>query len=246
MTFDINDGSRPSKLELARRATGEVEGEVPADFQQALDEAKAKVAPFDWEILSKQAARLEEEAERKEQARSGALRRPWLRSLIPILAAALAIIVIAPMGAKNTTRTKGGAFLIPDVSYHVMRGDEVYAGDRMQTLRQGDRVQFTIDPAGHTGLVLLSIDGNAKLSVYYPVSGQTPLEVNPKRPQQLPQSIELDDAPGPEVFVAFFDVGSVEEARKLAFEAHAKDGVEGLRDLARERDDIEVTVVEKE
>jgi hypothetical protein len=240
MTFDINDGRRPSHLELARRATGETTGDVPDDFRAALDAAKERVPPFDWEVLSKHAARIGEEPAAKAKAP-----RPWLWTLLPTLVAAVALVVLMPTGNQNGTRSKGGAFLIPSVTYHVLRGEEVFPEDALPALREGDRVLFTVDPAGHDAMVLLSIDGNGTLTTYFPSTGSTPTRVAP-RPQELPESIELDAAPGPEVFVAFFGAGSVEEAQAVAERAYAAGGVEGLEDLARERDDVEVSVIRKE
>jgi hypothetical protein len=240
MTFDFNDGSRPSHLELARRATGESQGEVPPEFQKALDAAKSRVHPFDWEILSKHAARLETEG-----TRVPAKRRLWLWSLVPTLVAAVALLVLAPTGLESSTRTKGGAFLIPHVTYHVQRGTDVFPEGALGAVRAGDRVLFTIDPAAHKGLVLLSVDGRGTWTTYYPTEGDRPAPIAP-RPQELPSSIELDDAPGPEVFVAFFGVSSVGEARTLAVDAFQRGGAEGLRDLARSRDDVEVSVLRKE
>jgi len=239
MTFDVNDGKRPSHFELARRATGETTGEVPDEFRSALESAKARVRPFDWEVLSKHAARIDEEPV---AARSRP--RPWLWALFPTLVAAMAILVLVPT-QQSGTRTKGGAFLIPSVSYHVMRGEEVFAQDALPSLREGDRVLFTVDPAGHEAMVLLSVDGTGHWTTYYPSTGSTPARVAP-RPQELPESIQLDAAPGPEVFVAFFGVTTVEEAMKMAEAAYRNGGVPGLQDLARERDDIEVSVIRKE
>ncbi len=238
MSFDINDGRRPSHFELARRATGETAGEIPDEFAAALESAKSRVRPFDWEVLTKHAARIDEEPA---AARTRAP-RPWLWTLVPTLAAAIALVVLAP--TSNQTRNKG-AFLIPNVSYHVMRGEQVFPEDALPTLRQGDRVLFTIDPAGHKAMVLLSVDGLGQWTTYYPSSGSTPAPVAP-RPQELPESIELDAAPGPEVFVAFFGVTTVEQARALAEGAFASGGIDGLQDLARDRDDIEVSVIQKE
>ena len=239
MTFDINDGRRPSHLELARRATGETTGEIPDDFRAALDSAKARVRPFDWEVLSKHAARIEDEP-----VAARARPRPWLWALFPTLVAAVALLVLVPT-QQSRTRMKGGAFLIPSVTYHVMRGEQVFAQDALPSLRAGDRVLFTVDPAGHDAMVLLSVDGTGHWTTYYPATGSTPARVA-KHPQELPESIQLDAAPGPEVFVAFFGVTTVEEAMKMAEAAYRNGGVPGLQDLARERDDIEVSVIRKE
>ena len=97
MTFDINDGRRPSHFELARRATGETTGEVPDDFRAALDSAKTRVRPFDWEVLSKHAARIEDEP-----VAARARPRPWLWALFPTLVAAMAILVLVPTQQSGT------------------------------------------------------------------------------------------------------------------------------------------------
>jgi hypothetical protein len=162
MTFDINDGRRPSHFELARRATGETTGEIPDDFRAALDSAKARVRPFDWEVLSKHAARLSDE---------------------PVAARARSAAVV--VGALPDARRgdgdpgsrsdpaernahEGRRVLIPSVTYHVMRGEEVFAQDALPSLREGDRVLFTVDPAGHDAMVLLSVDGSGHWTTYYP------------------------------------------------------------------------------
>jgi hypothetical protein len=93
-------------------------------------------------------------------------------------------------------------------------------------------------------MVLLSVDGTGHWTTYYPATGSTPARVAP-RPQELPESIQLDAAPGPEVFVTFFGVTTVEEAMTMAESAYRNGGIDGLQDLARERDDIEVSVIRR-
>ena len=46
--------------------------------------------------------------------------------------------------------------------------------------------------------------------------------------------------------MTFFGVTTVEEAMTMAESAYRSGGVDGLQELARERDDIEVSVIRKE
>lgn len=60
----LNDGTRPSRLALARAATGEtppLDGPEAAAYAAELHDAEASLAPFDWEILRAAAARVEDE-----------------------------------------------------------------------------------------------------------------------------------------------------------------------------------------
>jgi len=87
-----------------------------------------------------------------------------------------------------------------DLSFYVMQEGSVHPGVEGEVLREGDRIQFTYLAAGHESVVLLSIDGDGVVTVFYPEVGEDPEPVVPDGPRVLEGSIELDDAPGPEVF----------------------------------------------
>jgi len=69
-------------------------------------------------------------------------------------------------------------------------------------LAAGDRLQFKITTT-RTHLALLGVDGTGTVSRYVPVGGDVSADFVPGNARPLSDALVLDDAPGPEVFVAF-------------------------------------------
>lgn len=230
----LNDGTRPDRWELGQQLTGELARTSEAEaFGREVEAASAGLAEFDWEILSKAAHRAaadeERTTERLPDVDEPAV--PWWRRwwLVPALAAALMLIVVV-IPDEGYRGAKGDA----DIDFMVLRDGQVQPGDETELFRRGDRLQFSYRTTGLSDLVLVSIDGDGVLSVYYPTDGGEPLAIVPGERHFLEGSIELDGAPGPEVFVGVFGAGSVDEARELVLEAYATgehDAVEQLREL---------------
>lgn len=234
----INDGARPSRLRLGRAATGEIppiSGPEAARYAAELDEARAQLAPFDAAIL--RAA-----AERVQDPRPVPTPAPWVRRLwvLPSLALAFAaLLVVLPRG--DTNRPKGSV----DLDFLVLRDGMVQPGQHGGAYKAGDRLQFTYRADGLDRLVLLSIDGAGTLTVFYPAAGDEPVPVVPGDRHVLEGSIELDDAPGPEVFVAIFGPSSVEEAEEMALDAYKHGGADGLDALAKSDGATDTVRIEK-
>ena len=88
------------------------------------------------------------------------------------------------------------------------RDGETFAVKEGTHLRAGDAVRFTLT-AFHSGYVtVFSVDGKGTVSPFYPAAALSenaaPLEIPAAGKHTLPGSIVLDDAPGPERFVALF------------------------------------------
>lgn len=249
MTLMMNDGDRPSMLDLDRLAAGELDdaaanevrarmGEAGAAHFDAVTRARERVAPFDPEILRKRAARLDEQPVRTEPVRE---RRPFWMLLAPLALAMLALLFVSriPLGG-DTVRIKGTAELAP---YHLEEGVLVpYDG---RALGKGDVLGFRVDARHGDSVVVLSVDGTGAVSQFWPESGQAPEPVPTATKVPLPGSITLDDAPGPEVFVADFSGRPVDEVRRRVQRIHADGGLEALRAWAATRADVDVTVVER-
>ncbi|MCP4805460.1 MAG: DUF4384 domain-containing protein [Proteobacteria bacterium] len=232
----LNDGSRPDRVELARRLTGELDRtDDPAEaaLLAEVEAAAPGLAAFDWEILGKAANRLDADEERTterlpdlEEAPTPWWRRWWL---VPALVAALMLVVVV-IPDDPYRGAKGEA----EIDFMVMRDGTVQPGDETAVFHQGDRLQFSYRTTGLSDVVLVSVDGAGTLSVFYPQDGDQPLDIIPGERHFLEGSIELDGAPGPEVFVAVFGAGSVDEARELVRTAYGDgdhDAVEALGDL---------------
>lgn len=241
----INPGTRPSRLVLARHATGELPGGEPDPTDTAgaaearawragLDATRDRIEPFDFEVLRARSERLADTP-------VAALRAPvWRRWLL--LAPVLAMAMFLAVRTGPTNRVKG----VADLGFYVLRGDEVYPGDPDATFRAGDRLQFTYR-AAYDRLVLLSIDGDGRLTRYFPEAGQLGVAIVPGDRHVLDRSILLDDAPGPEVFVGFFgDAWSVEQASALAERTYADGGADALVALSAGDPSIATLLLDKE
>lgn len=239
----INDGDRPSRFRIDQHLTGErvdsaVEHYLASGPGVAVDRelarAREAVGPLDLAALRRRAA-----------ADPPAANNTHFFALAGLLvAAALALFVVGP---RLVTASPG-----VDPHYVGVRGTSlgVYVlqegtlqpyDDR--ALGEGDVVGFKVDPGPHAGVVLLSVDGEGTVSVFYPESGERPEPLS--APGPLPGSVQLDDAPGPEVFVALFDV-RVSEAKAAAREAWARGATDGLLEWMGSRGDVDGLVVRKQ
>jgi len=242
MTLPVNEGDRPSRLELARYATAELDDEARAAVEawladhpegrqwlESLERARDQVAPFDADAIRARAARAEPDAA---PAIPSPANRPslaqWLTPLIAV--AAVALFALLP-GRVGTDRVDG-----PDIVFRGGATLQVHhlVGDRLQPYRgepvgQGDVLGFKLEPGGHSGVVVLSVDGAGAVTVLYPDHGTAPERlVRDTGLIALPGSVILDAAPGPEVFVAVFDeqVGSARHEVEHAWQAGGADAVQ--------------------
>ncbi|MFT5684869.1 MAG: hypothetical protein ACI8RZ_005814 [Myxococcota bacterium] len=248
MAININDGTRASHLTLDRRATGELEGEVPQAHRDVLAAAKARVAPFDFEILRAASHRVAQENAAQRVAAPAPARR-WWSLLLPVLAAVTTMLLVIQIGIPDDPipddghRIRGGALL----DTFVMQDGVGQPWEPGTVLAEGDFVQFaySAESQGDT-MVLLSIDGEGTLTVFWPAEGDTPEPVHPSGKGLLEDSIELDGAMGPEAFVVFFGIDSVEEVSRLAEDIYETGGPLGLTRLAQQDPTVDVVIIEKE
>ncbi|MFZ5475624.1 MAG: hypothetical protein ACOZNI_02515 [Myxococcota bacterium] len=226
-----NDGARKSRLALAREATGELPASPEtAPFLAEVEAEKARVPAFDFAALQRRA----------DDVVVPFRPRAWMW-VAPVLALAAAVF-LAIRAPEPGNRTKG----VADLGFYLQRDGAVLPGDPSATFREGDRIQFTYR-APHDRLVLLSVDGEGRVSEYYPEAGGTGVPIVPGDRHVLEGSVILDDARGPEVFVGFFgEAWDVGRARAAAEEAFEEAGVDGLRALDEANGDVAVVVLEKE
>ncbi len=241
----INDGSRPSRLELGRHHAGEqaLDEGVTAQPEAArwlAEIAAAEPPPFDAEALRLRAARLQREADPENVV-------PLFRRLVPYIGATLAMAAAAMLAVnvppeKPGNRVKGQT----ELGFYVFRDGDAFPGTADDAVRAGDQVQFTYHPGGFSRLVVVGVDGNGTTQVYFPEPGESPMAVVPGEQHVLEGSILLDDAPGPEVFVAFFDGRPTGEALREVQLTWNAGGAGALEELDRRRDDVAILVLDKE
>lgn len=270
----INQGERPSRLELGQAWSGELDArqaEIVRERAQAqprsaawlegLDQASEQVPAFDAEILRKRAYRLQEEDQHQAEAEARQAARPkqrvaWWSQVLPVTAAvaaaAVAIVVLLPPMDRPSTRkahvtpfTAAGVKGAGDIEFYVLRDEQVHPGSEDELHWAGDRVQFSYRTSGESTLVLLSLDGRGDINIYYPASGDGPVAVVPGERRMLEGSIELDDAPDFELILAYFGHSSVAEVRDEVQAIYGEEGREGLLLLAEDYPDVDSIFLHK-
>lgn len=233
----INDGDRPSRLRIDRHLTGEVrdpevegwlESEAGRAVQAELEAARRAIGPLDLADLRRRAG----------PAPANNTRHYALAGL---LLAAIALFAVVPRLQQAPVDPHYVGVRGVEMGLFHLQGGMLRPYDG-QPLGAGSVVGFKVDPGHHQGVVLLSVDGAGQTSVFYPEQGEAPLPL--AGPSPLPGSLTLDDAPGPEIFVALFDV-DVPTAEEVVDTAWKARGTDGLLELARQRGDVEAVAVSK-
>ena len=180
--------------------------ELQQTVQRAASRFRAEVAP---RTLPRVLAMTEGRAARLRTWWSTASAK-WRWTLLATPVAAALLLTVGPLAHKEprpgdvdrepAVSEKGP----PALRVFVRRGDRVFPGRSGEALAAGDAVRFMVEPRGHRFLLLVSIDGAGKVSVYHPFQGtmSAPLGADPR--VELPGSIVLDRAPGPERIFAIF------------------------------------------
>ena len=199
-----------------------------------LEAGRAARAHFQENVFARSLPRVQE------RARKPAWRGPWLsRIAIPALAAAVALMLIVRArdvpgerpssleieGAPSSLGIKGAAGL----QVFASRADRVFPVHDGSRLAPGDRIRFVVRPAGLHYLLIASVDGSGNTTVYHPYGGTRSGALGDGPRVEIPGSIVLDAAPGPERIYALFSRAPI-EAEQVA---------EALRDVgARGHDAI--------
>ena len=249
MTLTPNDGSRPSHLALDRYATGELTPDEAAAVEASLDDAarahlaavertRAELPPLDVAQLRRRA-----DVEAAAPTPEAANNPRWMGPLALVFAAAVALVIGVPRLTRNDPPDvlfRGGE----QVTVYEVHGDARAPYEPGRALGEGDVVGFGITGAGHDTVVLVSIDGTGQLTWFFPeAAGGTAVPLETDGLVALPDSVTLDGAPGPEVFVAVFDRPPAEAAAEVE-RVYADGGHEGLvrwADAEAGVDAVEVT-----
>jgi hypothetical protein len=132
----------------------------------------------------------------------------WTLLPVSALAAALALLLVFRGGPPSVRldppadlATKGGSATLRVFANHQGQVFQLRDGDR---LAPGDQIRFVVEPADLPYLIIASVDGTGKPSVYYPFDARESAQLERAITLELPGSIVLDDADGPERIFALF------------------------------------------
>lgn len=162
----------------------------------------------------------------------------WPLLLIPA-AAALLVMVVVPRPTRTTVEDDGALIAKGQLSLagFVARGDEVFPLSPGAVLKPGDRVRFVVDGVNASKPVyalVASVDGVGAVSVYFPFGADRSGVVEGGPRVELPGSVVLDAAPGPErVFAVFSETPFSAESVRAALAALGHAGPEELRSRVR-------------
>ncbi len=110
------------------------------------------------------------------------------------------------------------------------RDERVFLVRDGERLAPGDAVRFAVEAPGFEYLLVASIDGAGTASVYFPFRGQASGRNRPEATFEVPGSIVLDAAPGPERVFAISSAGPIESTVvKAALETLGAAGPEAIR-----------------
>lgn len=163
-----------------------------------LEAAESAIAHFKSAVLPRTLGKL----------RPASSWRRWLPALVvPVLAAAALVLWLR----KDPGPTQPDIGIKGDVTFQVFakRGNEVMQLRDGTKLRAGDAIRFVAGAQSARYLLIGSVDGSGKATLYYPYGGPRSGEIG-KVPAELPGSIVLDAAPGPERLFAIFSAQPIE------------------------------------
>lgn len=128
--------------------------------------------------------------------------RWWAPALALSSAVLLLLALVAiPSAEEPELALKGGAVL----QLFAHRGERTWKVEEGEALAAGDQVRFVVEGLGLPYVLVVSVDGAGQVSTYFPFGG-TESGLLPSRglPLEIPGSVVLDSAPGPERLFALF------------------------------------------
>lgn len=154
--------------------------------------------------------------------------------------------MIGPGQESGEFGIKGGGGLLA----YVRHGDKVRRAVAGTTVGAGDALRFVVETGAHKYLLIASVDGAGHASAYYPFGQWQSLPVVPRARFEVPGSVVLDTAAGPERIFALLSARPLaeDEVRPL-LEDLARHGPHGIRatvDLGLPQVDTSTILLEKQ
>jgi hypothetical protein len=204
-----------SELSIARGLLGQ----VSAEEARRLEAHAGACAPCAAELEQAQAARarfLQDVLPRTLPALEGRLlRRRWLAgvSLAAVAGTAAIALLVARTDGAGQAGSPAPALAVKGsgaLRMYARRDGRVFLVGAATVLRPGDQIRFAVQSGGARYVLIASLDGAGQANVYYP---SRPIDDQPSAGWQLlPDSIVLDQAPGPERVFAVFSPVPVDQA----------------------------------
>lgn len=169
--------------------------------------------------------------------RAPAWHTAW-RWALPALAAVSATVLmlvrpVAPPVAPEE-EPEYGVKGPPVLQVFAHRGERTWQVQEGEVLAAGDQVRFRVGSGGLPYVLLVSVDGTGQVSAYHPFGADQSASIPPQELVELPGSVVLDPAPGPErLFVLFSRKPLSFAAVKPALHELAAGGAQAIRARTR-------------
>lgn len=155
-----------------------------------------KMHPVD-EVKREVESRLRQLKGNESLAEESSFTQRLMRWSVVAACAVLAVVMVLPeMDEEPGYRMKGmESYLVA----HKVSSDSLERLEAGALAQEGDRLQLSVVGAAEQYAVVCSQDGNGQVTLHFPVNGESTKLT--ESPLNLPNSYELDDAPGFERFV---------------------------------------------
>lgn len=179
------------------------EGHIAACARCSADVAAVRALhqTFSAEVLPRTLPKVQARAARARPAKKWALGGAALLAAAAAIALGLYFKRPPPATPDEPYLAIKGSASLRIVAQHGGAQLEVVDGVK---LAQGDAIRFVVDPDGLRYLLVASVDGEGQVTVYFPVGGKESGRVEDGHKVELPGSIVLDAARGPERVFALF------------------------------------------
>ncbi len=185
-----------SALSAAEKAAAEAHLTSCASCRALSEELAADRAHFQRYVFARSLPKI---AERVRPSLLERFAAGW-KLLVPASVVGLALLVVALRPAADPELgIKGGG----NLQVFARREEAVFPVRNGTRLAPGDRIRFVVDPGTSRFVLIASVDGAGKVSVYFPPGGVQSAPVSAGR-NELPRSIELDEVLGTEQLFAYF------------------------------------------
>jgi hypothetical protein len=81
-----------------------------------------------------------------------------------------------------------------------------------EPLRPGDQIRFVLERVRYRYVLIASVDGAGRASIYVPYEGSASLDIGAGDRVEIPGSIVVDDTPGPERLFALVSARPIDAA----------------------------------
>jgi hypothetical protein len=157
----------------------------------------------------------------------------WLAPLGSLAVAAVLIVVGLHIrdNSEPDLMTKGA----PSLRLISRRDGRLFPVQDRSHLRAGDEIRFVVAAAPQPYLLVGSIDGDGQASIYFPFDGESSGAIDARAGRiELPGSIVLDEARGPERIFALFSDAPLPATRvREALRTVAAGGATAIRNTTR-------------